>query len=151
MARHADSRDVWDYVRDYFPSPYTESDAHVYISHARSKPRTEDFAIVVDGAAVGVIGYVPGTDVERIGAEIGYWIGGGFRNRGIVTDALRRVSGHIFRTTGISHLHAPVFGFNHASMRVLEKGGYTRAGVLRSAAIKNGRLTDLHIFELLKT
>jgi len=39
-----------------------------------------------------------------------------------------------------------VFLFNGASMRVLEKGGYKREGVLRKEAEKDGRLYDMVLY-----
>ena len=46
------------------------------------------FAIAVDDEAVGGIGFTVLTDVERVSAEIGYWLGEPYWGRGIVTEAL---------------------------------------------------------------
>ncbi len=151
LARHANSRAVWDYVRDHFPHPYTEEDARAFIAKAQADDPTRwDLAIVMDGQAVGGVGVEQGSDVERTSAEIGYWIGERYRNRGIVSDAVRRVSEYIFEATDITHLYASVFGFNVPSLRVLEKAGFSPVGIRHHAAMKNGRFTDLHFYELLK-
>lgn len=139
LARHANDIRIWNNVRDLFPHPYKRTDADAFIAMASGKSPVQDFAIVVEGEAVGCVGYVPGTDVERVSAEVGYWLGEAYRGRGIMNEA-----------AGIRHLLAPVFSHNAASMRVLEKAGFRKAGVLHNAAVKNGRLIDLHLYELTK-
>ena len=42
----------------------------------------------------------------------------------------------------VYRLFAPVFAWNAASMRVLEKAGYAREGVMRRSAVKDGRVLD---------
>jgi RimJ/RimL family protein N-acetyltransferase len=55
----------------------------------KPKPAT-DLAIVIDGKAAGGIGIVLKTDVERITAEIGYWLGENYWNKGIMTEAVKQ-------------------------------------------------------------
>ena len=74
--------------RDRFPSPYTTEDAESWVRHcARAMPAT-DFAIEVDGEAAGGIGVVLHDDVERVSAELGFWLGETFWGRGVMTDAV---------------------------------------------------------------
>ena len=95
-------------------------------SPARMDPQTF-FAIEVDGALAGGIGYTRRTDVERIGAEVGYWLGRAFWGRGIATAALRLLTAHAFAADPeLRRLWAVPFARNVASARVLEKAGYTR-------------------------
>ncbi|MDR2937283.1 MAG: GNAT family N-acetyltransferase [Rikenellaceae bacterium] len=150
IAEQANNIRIWNCVRDYFPCPYTLNDAEDFLKMVLSRDRLCEFAIKINGKAVGGIGFIPGTDVERISAEVGYWIGEAYWGRGIVTEALRALVGYVFETTEITRLFAPVFDFNAASMRVLEKAGFSKVGVLHRAAVKNGRVIDLHYYELLK-
>ncbi len=147
LARHANDLRIWDNLRDAFPHPYTRSDADAFIALASGKNPVQDFAVVIDGEAVGCMGYVPGTDVERVSAEVGYWLGEPYRNCGVTSEALDALAEHIFRTTDILRLFATVFSRNQASMRVLEKAGFRKVGILRKAAVKNGRVVDLHYYE----
>lgn len=149
LAVYANDRKVWDRVRDYFPHPYGQQDARDFIAFATGKERTEDFAIIVGGEAVGGISFVPQTDVERYSAEIGYWIGSPYHGRGIMTEAVTAFSEYVFGNTEFFRLFAPVFGNNPASMRVLEKSGFLRAGIMHKAAVKNGRVLDMHLYELI--
>ena len=89
-------------------------------------------------------------DVERLSAEIGYWIGEPHWNRGIAGDAVGSICEYAFRETELIRLFASVFEYNAPSMRVLEKNGFRKVGVQRRAAIKEGRIIDLHLYERVK-
>jgi hypothetical protein len=69
VVRHANDRSVWLNLRDRFPHPYTAKDADEWIGRAGSQAPVLNFAIVVDGAAVGGIRLEVGTDVFRRSAE----------------------------------------------------------------------------------
>ena len=146
LARHANNRRVWINLRDQFPSPYTLADAERWVREARALEPQTHFAIAVDGAAVGAIGLRLKTDVRRQTAEIGYWLGEEFWGRGIVTEAVRALSDHAFGQFGLVRLYAAVFEGNPASMRVLEKAGYTHEARLRKAIVKDGRTLDLMLY-----
>jgi RimJ/RimL family protein N-acetyltransferase len=98
-------------------------------------------AIVVDDGAVA--GHV--VSFERDGKrEVGYWVGRPFWGRGIASRALDE----FLRVVTERPLHAVVAVANPASMRVLEKCGFT---VTRSETRFDERLgeeVDLVLFEL---
>jgi RimJ/RimL family protein N-acetyltransferase len=153
LAENANNIRVWNNVRDCFPHPYTEEDGKQFIGMVLGKPRpATDMAIVIDGKAVGGIGIVLKTDVERIGAEIGYWLGENCWNRGIMTEAVKETVSCVFlHFPELKKIYAPVFSFNIASQRVLQKAAFEREGILKQAAIKNGKVTDLHYYSILKS
>jgi RimJ/RimL family protein N-acetyltransferase len=142
LARHANDREIWRNLRDRFPHPYTLEDAERFILSSLSQQPEDRFAIAVDGEAVGGIGLMVGTDVERISAEIGYWLGRSFWGRGIVTEALQAVTRYAVQTLSLTRVFALPFAHNPASTRVLEKSGYQLEGRLRRAALKEGRIVD---------
>ncbi len=146
LAAHANNRNVWLHLRDGFPSPYTLEDARRWIALANSFDPATNFAIAVGGDAVGGIGFTLGADVYRLTAEIGFWLGEAFWGRGIVTAALKVVTDHAFATFGLTRLHAGVFEWNAASMRVLEKAGYVREARLPRSAIKDGKIIDTYLY-----
>lgn len=150
LARHADNVRIWDNVRDYFPHPYKRTDADAFIAFASGKKPVQDFAIVIGGEAAGVISYAPGTDVERVSAEVGYWLGEAYWGIGVTSAAVKALAAHIFATTDIQRLFATIFSHNPASMRVLEKAGFRQVGILQKAAVKNGHVIDLHLYERTK-
>ena len=75
VVRHANNINVARQLRDRFPHPYTRASANAFLKAATNAPEPSNLAIDVSGEAIGAIGYVPGVDVERYSAEIGYWLG----------------------------------------------------------------------------
>jgi RimJ/RimL family protein N-acetyltransferase len=150
LVRHADNPHIAENLRDRFPSPYTRSAGEAWLAMAAQMRPGTNFAIEVGGEAVGGIGLMPSSDIERIGAEVGYWLGESFWGRGIATAAVAGLSAHAFATFDLIRLFALPFADNLASRRVLEKAGYTLEGILRSSAIKNGRIRDQALYALLR-
>ena len=142
LAANANNRNVWINLRDAFPHPYTLSDAEAFVGAARDeKPQTR-FAIAVEDRAVGAIGFVLHPDVERVSAEIGYWLGEEYWGRGIATEALVAVTAHAVAHHGLTRVFAVPFDWNPASCRVLEKAGYALEGRMRRSAVKDDTIVD---------
>jgi ribosomal-protein-alanine N-acetyltransferase len=142
LASHANDRDVWLNLRDRFPHPYSLRDAEEYIAAVAARTLQTSFGIIVDGEAAGSVSLMPGKDIERTTAEIGYWLGRPFWGRGIATEAVRAATLYAFDQLGMHRVFAVPFGRNPASTRVLEKAGYVREGILRRSAVKDGKLID---------
>jgi RimJ/RimL family protein N-acetyltransferase len=142
LAEHANNWKIWLNLRDAFPHPYTKSHARDFIRNVRQREPQTVFAIDVGDEAVGSIGFVLHGDVERVSAEIGYWLAEPFWGRGITTEALAAVTTYAIATHGLNRIYALPFAWNTASCRVLEKAGYVLEARLRRSAIKNGTVTD---------
>jgi len=142
LVAHANNRKIWMNLRDAFPHPYTKHHARDFIRAVRQREPETTFAIAVNGEAVGSIGFVMHPDVERVSAEIGYWLAEPFWGRGITTDALKGVTEHAMAAHGLTRMYALPFAWNAPSCRVLEKAGYVLEARLRCSAIKDGHLTD---------
>jgi RimJ/RimL family protein N-acetyltransferase len=142
LVDQANNRLIWLNLRDRFPHPYTTWHARSFIRRARSSVPETAFAIAVDGAAIGGIGFVLQQDVERVSAEIGYWLGEAYWGRGITTEALAAVTRHAIEQHGLTRIFALPFARNVASCRVLEKAGFALEGRLRKSAIKDGAVLD---------
>jgi RimJ/RimL family protein N-acetyltransferase len=142
LVGHANNRNIWINLRDRFPYPYTFQDGRTFIRNARAMEPQTFFAIAVDGAAVGGIGLVLQSDVDRVSAEVGYWLGEPLWGRGITTDALRAITRYGIEQFGLTRLFGLPFARNTASCRVLEKAGYVLEGRLRRSAIKDGVIVD---------
>lgn len=151
IQRHANNRKVWKNLHDGFPSPYTIRDARRWLAHSLSSFPETAFAVDVEGEAIGGVGFVPKEGPSSCSAEIGYWIGESYWGRGIATASVCGVTAHVLENyPEICRLYAQVFEWNPASMRVLEKAGYTRECVLRKSAVKNDEVIDLVQYVLLR-
>lgn len=146
LVRHANDRDIWLNLRDQFPHPYRDTDAAAFIRWASSQEPVVNFAMIVNDEAAGGIGLKMGVDVERYSAEIGYWLGRAYWGRGIATAAVRAVTEYAFTTLGLLRVFALPFAENAASVRVLEKAGYIREGLLRASAVKAGQVRDAYVY-----
>ena len=149
LTQHANDRRIWQNMRDAFPHPYTMADATAFPAMAVAmQPRTW-FAVTIDDRAVGGIGYTRHGDVERIGAEIGYWLGTNFWGRGIMTAALRAVTDYAFREhPELRRIYAVPYVTSTSSARILEKAGYRFEGRMRQSAIKDGQVLDQFMYAI---
>jgi [ribosomal protein S5]-alanine N-acetyltransferase len=150
LVHHANNYNIWRNVRDRFPHPYTIEDAVAWIEHSSAEFPPSNFAIVVDGQAVGGIGLIFGEDILRRSAELGYWLGEEYWGRGIVADAVRGMTEWAFESFDICRIWAGVLEQNPASMRVLEKAGFTFEARMRKAVTKEGRTMDDFIYALIR-
>jgi [ribosomal protein S5]-alanine N-acetyltransferase len=149
LAKHANNQKVAGQLRDRFPYPYTIADARQFIQSVAAARPTMLFAMIVDGEAVGGIGFYPGADVERFSAEIGYWLAEPFWGRGITAQAIGLLSAYAFDACNMLRLFALPFADNAQSIRVLEKAGYTREALLRSSSVKYGKVRNQCLYALI--
>jgi RimJ/RimL family protein N-acetyltransferase len=148
LVQFANNRNVWRNLTHRFPHPYTEADADWWFSFLAQMPEPTSWAIEVDGLAVGGIGVTLREAIFVKSAEFGYWLGEPYWGRGIMTEAVKVVSSYAMRRFGLIRLEAPVFEWNPASMRVLEKSGFVREGALRASALKDGQIVDRVLYAL---
>jgi len=147
LVRHANNPKVWINMMDRFPYPYGWRDAEEWIEAVETQgAQPENFAILLDGEPIGGAGFHVYEDVHRCTAELGYWIGEEHWGQGYATEALLGLTAHVLETTSVTRLQAKVFGWNTASVRVLEKAGYEFEARLRGNVLKDGRTTDALIY-----
>jgi len=145
LARYANNRNVWLNLRDGFPHPYSVEDAKRFVAMAKEHRPPTILAIETAGAppeAIGAIGLRLQPDVERVSAELGYWIGEPFWGRGIVTAAVRAMVTYAFGTFELTRVFALPYTSNAASARVLEKAGFRQEARMLRAVIKDGQVQD---------
>jgi RimJ/RimL family protein N-acetyltransferase len=92
--------------------------------------------------AVGGAGVIQGEGQFCCNVEIGYWLGEPFWGRGVATEVARALTELAFALPGVSRAFAGVHADNPPSMRVLQKNGFEREGVLRRSAMKDGSAID---------
>ena len=90
----------------------------------------------------------PGSVVTRAG--IGYDLAQAYWNRGYMTEAVCAIVRYGFENLNVNRIEALVIPGNDASVRVLEKLGFQREGILREYGFWKNRFWDLQMFALLK-
>ncbi len=146
LALVANNRDIWNNVRDRFPSPYTVMDALQWISHVNEQQPMVNFAIVYNGAIAGSIGCVPQEDVARKTVEIGYFLGVNYHGKGIASEAIILLLDFIRTKMDVVRIYARVFENNKASMKVLQKTGFYLESIQRKAVVKNNQVMDDYVW-----
>ena len=146
LQRHADNRRIWLNLRDVFPHPYTIANAEFFLELVAKEEPLATFAIATESEAVGCIGLRLGVDVHRQTAELGYWLGEPFWGRGMMTEAVAAFTAEAFRRYDVVRIFAEPFATNTASIRVLEKAGFTCEGMLRANVIKDGKILDTFLY-----
>jgi len=140
------------YMRNRFPSPYSEQDAINWLSIATKREHQLNFAVCrTDGTYIGGIGFIPGSDIESRTWEVGYWLGEAFWGQGLATDAVVAFTRWAFETfPELGRIEAGIFDGNVGSTKVVEKSGFTFEGRRRRAVEKNGVVIDLLMYSLLR-
>lgn len=146
IAKYANNRKIWINLRDAFPYPYRLEDAEVFITRVIETDPVTIFAIATQSEAIGSIGLMLGKDVHRFRAEMGYWLAEPYWGKGIMTDAVQFLTAWAFRELKLHRISAEPYATNKASHRVLEKAGFIREGVLRSNALKDGKILDQFLY-----
>lgn len=144
LAELANNPKVAINLRDGFPNPYTLADAEKFIQTFAEQEPQQIFAIEYQGEYAGNIGLHKAGDVYRLSAEIGYFLGEPYWNKGIMTHAVTLICDYGFKNLDIIRIHAGIFEFNPASMRVLEKCGFKQEAVFEKAIFKKGKIYNEH-------
>ena len=82
--------------------------------------------------------------------SIGYWVGAPFVRQGVMTAAVRALIPFCFDTLRLHRLEAACIPSNAASIRLLEKAGFTREGCARDYLCINGVWQDHLLYGRLK-
>ena len=127
------------------PSPYSEEDARRFLA---GRPDSHDFAVVDAGTdeLLGAVGF------ELVGdsrGHFGYWLKKEARGRGIASRALRLLARWAATEYGLARLQLVVEVRNIASIRVAERAGFEREGLLRSYLTIKGTRRDVYMYSLL--
>lgn len=83
-------------------------------------------------------------------AELGYWIGVPYWNKGYTTEAARALLEYGFNTLGLNRIQARHMTNNPASGRVMQKLGMTYEGTHRQATRRFGEYQDLAVYAILR-
>ncbi|HLN54163.1 MAG TPA: GNAT family protein [Lentimicrobium sp.] len=142
MARLANNKKIAMNLRDAFPYPYSLEDAWRFFNMVEKMNPQTFFAIEYKGEYAGNISLMKGSDIYRNSAEIGYFIGEPFWNKGIMTKAVNLITEFGFNELGVVRIFTGVFSYNLASQRVLEKCGYIKEAVFKDSITKDGQIWD---------
>jgi ribosomal-protein-alanine N-acetyltransferase len=135
------------------PHPYEDGMAEAWIgTHHSAFEAHETVTLAVEardvGQLVGAIGLR--LHLANESAEIGYWIGRVYWNRGYCTEAARAMLDYAFRDLMLNRVHAAHLSRNPASGRVMSKVGMVHEGCQRQHVRKWGVFEDIEKYGILR-
>jgi RimJ/RimL family protein N-acetyltransferase len=148
----ANDRRVSINLRDRFPYPYTQTHAATWLADTVATQPPRSFAITdpSSGELAGGVTLMPQTDIERINAEIGYWLGVAWWGRGMSAAAVTAATTYAFDALEFERIFGIVFARNAASARVLEKAGFRLEATMPHSAVKEGLILDQFMYAVTK-
>lgn len=84
-------------------------------------------------------------------AVLGYWMGEPYAGKGLMTAAVRAAIEFAFETLHLNRVEAACLPHNAASIRLLEKVGFTREGYARKYLCIEGRWQDHILYGLVRS
>ena len=146
LARHADNVEVWRWMSDRFPHPYTLDTAEHWVARGHIEFGGDNWAIACNDEAVGGCGIHQEAAQFRCNAELGWWLAEEHWGRGITTRVAAALVERAFANPEITRVYAPIHAGNTQSMRVAEKNGFRLEGVQPQSAIKDCKVIDRWVY-----
>lgn len=136
------------------PHPYNDGMAEAWIQRHRRIGETGELltyavTLKLDHAVIGAISL----RIEKRNhlAELGYWIGKPYWNKGYCTEAARAVVDYGFDELALNRVQARHMTTNPASGRVMQKVGMKYEGTHRQATYRFGAYEDLAMYAILRS
>ncbi len=160
--RMSDAQDLFAFAQDPQVSRHVLWDPHTSLLDSRRflraarrqyrRGQPSSFAVTLkdSGRMIGTVGFM-WVNVEYLSAEVGYSLSRDYWNRGIMTEALRRVVQFGFDELRLNRIEAQHETDNPASGRVMEHVGMKYEGTLRQRLKNKGRFVDVALYAILRS
>lgn len=120
------------------------------IDNFRSGKEFQFVILSTNGKFLGGCG-LNAIDQENRRANLGYWIRSSEARLGAATESTRLLVRWAFENTNLNRLEIVASTMNFASLRVAEKAGAAREGILRSRLLLHGVTHDAMVFSFVRT
>jgi ribosomal-protein-serine acetyltransferase len=145
------------YLRTWLPwvdVVLAEGDWTAFIERAmaqREAGRGPTFAIVRDGAIVGIVGFMRPIDPANRVGEISYWLAAEAQGRGTMTECCRFIVRYAFLTLDLNRVEIAAATGNTRSRAIPERLGFKFEGVLREREELYGTFVDHALYSQLRS
>jgi len=150
------ARESVEHIYPWLPwchAGYTEENAREWIAQqVQSFPQGQEYQFTInaaDGRFLGGCGLNALDPLHRL-ANLGYWVRASATGRGVATAAVRQLAAWAFAHTELSRLEIVVAATNTASLRVAERAGAVREGLLRQRLHVHGIAHDAVLFSIVR-
>ncbi len=160
--RYKDVQDIYDYAHDEEVAQFVMWDAHhseletleflnVVISlYNKNEPAPWGIELKETKRIIGTIGFVS-LESEHNKAEVGYTLAKRYWNKGLMTEALKKVIEFGFEKMKLNRIEARCIKENEQSIKVLLKVGMKEEGTLRQFLYVKKNFQDIKVFSILKS
>ena len=133
------------------PYPYTREHAEFWMKMSReSFENNTGYTFAVRNKEGKILGAIGLHDREDDKAELGYWMGKPFWNKGYITEAATALIGFGFQELQLNKIYATYFLQNPASGRIMEKVGMEQEALLTQHVRKGEEYFDIMMYSVLK-
>lgn len=150
IVEHAGNRKISKNTQN-IPHPYTEKDAIFWINAAAKgfhNKQQYTFAIKLKGSREFLGGIGLRIETKHCRAELGYWIGEPYWNKGYASEATKAVLQFGFRELALHKIFATHLEHNPASGKVMIKNGMVKEGLLKDHIFKDDLFHSLVQYRL---
>ncbi len=108
-------------------------------------------SIIVETETDNPVGTIIISDIDQKNgvAQVHIKLLSKFRGKGFGSDALNAIVKFVFFELRMNCIYAEILAYNASSVRLFEKCGFSREGVLRERIYKNGCYCDVYIYSIL--
>jgi RimJ/RimL family protein N-acetyltransferase len=134
------------------PYPYVENDARSWVKMSKEAfDNNAGYTFAIRNKEGQIIGAIGLHDRDDDKAELGYWIGIPYWNKGYVTEAAEAIVNFGLNEMKFNKIFATHFLHNPASGRIMEKIGMKQEAILKQEMKKDGEYFDIVRYCILKT
>lgn len=153
IAEQARDRKITKYTF-VIPPPFTVKQSQVFIKKTKKEKREEAsyyFGIEFkeNKKLIGMMNLVK-IDRKNKNAEIGFWLAGGYQNKGLAKEALNLILDFGFKELKLERIEGRVLHKNKPAQKLLEKTGFRLEGRLRRKTFFKNQWFDDLIYGILK-
>ncbi|WP_223558049.1 GNAT family N-acetyltransferase [Chryseobacterium lathyri] len=142
---------IFSDVTSNIPYPYTGEHARFWMKMSReSFENNTGYTFAVRNKEGQILGAIGLHDRDDDKAELGYWMGKPFWNKGYITEAAIALIDFGFNELQINKIYATYFLDNPASGRIMEKIGMEKEALLKQHLKKDGKYIDVMMYSILK-
>ncbi|MDR6921133.1 GNAT family N-acetyltransferase [Chryseobacterium sp. 2987] len=133
------------------PFPYTRKNAEFWLKMSEEAfDRNTGYTFAVRNKERQIIGAIGLHDRDGDKAELGYWMGRPFWNKGYITEAAKALIEFGFKELQFNKIYATYFLHNQASGRIMEKIGMEQEALLKQHLKKDDEYFDVMMYSIFR-
>ena len=143
-------KDIIDQLGATFRYINQDVDDEWFSNYMRSRDSAVRCSILADDTVIGLVS-LTGINQLNQSAEFHIMIGNAeYQGKGAGTFAVNEILNHAFNNLNLHRVELTVLTTNDRAMKLYEKSGFKREGMLRQVYYKNGSFADAYMYSILK-